>query len=225
MGSMESVCVALISRWVRRFFLATVLLLGIYMTRIKVSPNRVSAAHGNNATIVILFTMTFHSFSPSLTLHQSSEWSHIAVEISFVICLSCALGRAVHMLLACRTAHTVVTLFCPTQQKFRALPVTVLLFWLTFRPSFPNKNVKHWFEDVLVESSVGSTVKSWAVLGQIELLATLYCMFVSLPSLLQSIVTKLNFLSVFLHVQLVTCLQNTRVPIKYVLIIKINRLI
>lgn len=194
------------------------------MTRVKILPSGIIAAHGSNTTLVILFTMTFPCFSPSLTFYQFSKYSHVVVKIFVVICLTCALGRAVHMLLAGRTTHTVITLFCPTQQKLRAVPITVLLFWLTLSPSVPNKNLKCWFESLLNENSVGCTLKFWAVLGQIELLATLYCIFVSLPGLVQSIVTKLNFLSVLLHVQLVTCLHNSRVPIKYVVVIKINRL-
>lgn len=194
------------------------------MTRMIISPNRISPPHSSNSTMM-LFILTLYCFSPSVTIHHQSEWSWVAVRISFVGCLSCALGGTVHVLIACRAAHTVVKLFCPTQPQFRALPVTVLFLWLTFSPPFPNKNLKLWFEDMLLGSSVGSTLQSWTVLGQIKLLVTLCCVFVSLPSLLQSILTKFNFLSVLLHVQLVTCLQNSRVPIKYVLVIKINRLL
>lgn len=177
--------------------------------------------------MAMLFTMTLHCFSSSVNIHQPSEWSRIAVSISFAICLSCALGRAIHVFIVCRAAHTVMKLFCfmTDNQQVRALLVTVLFIWLTFSPPFPDKTVKHWFEDVLVEGNMGSTLRSYAVLGQIELLATLYCAFVSLPSLLQSILTKLNFFSVLLNVQVVTCLQNSRVPTKYVLVIRINSLI
>ncbi|XP_023287283.1 uncharacterized protein LOC111673679 [Seriola lalandi dorsalis] len=212
-------------RWAGRFFLAAVLLLGIYMTRIKISQHNVRPAHDSNSTMVMLFTLTLQCFSPLLTVHQTSDWSNIAVGISCVVYLSCALGRTVHVLLACRAAHTVMKVFHPTYQQFRALPFTVLFLWLTFSPPLPNKNMEHWFEDILVEGSVGSSLRSWAVLGQIDLLAALYFLFVSLPALLQSILTKVNVLSVLLHVQMVTSLQNSRVPTKYVLVIKINRLI
>lgn len=213
------------SRWVARFFLAAVLLLGFYKTRIKISPNRVTPAHGSRSTMVMFFTMTLHCFSPSVTIHQPTdvrEWSRIAVGISFGVCFSCALGRTVHVLIACRAAHTVIKLFCTTQQRFRVLHVTALFIWLIFSPPFPNKNVKRWFEDMLVEESVGSTLRLWTVLGQVQLLATFYCVIVSLSSLLQSILTKLNFLSVL---NVVPSLQNPRIPTKYVLVIKINRLI
>lgn len=195
------------------------------MTRIKISPYRRHLAHGSNSTTVMLFTMTWRCFSPSVTVHQPSEWSRVAVGISFVVCHSRALGRTVHVFIACRVAYTFKKLFCPTQQQFRALPVTVLIIWLIFSPPFSNKNIKHQFEDLLIEGRVGLTLRSWAVLGQIGLLATLYCVFVSLSILLQSILTRLNIFRVLLRVQLVTSLQNPGVPTKYVLVIKINRLI
>lgn len=217
------------SRWVARFFLATALLLGIYMTRIKIPPNRVSPAHGSNSTMGMLFTVTLHCLSPSVTIHQPSEWSRIPVGMSFDVCLSLSLGRTVHMLIFFRAVYTVMNLFCTTQQQYRALPVTVLFIWLTFSPPLECrtylKNVKHWFEDILVEGRVGLTLRSCAALRQIELLATLYSVFTSLTTLLGSTLTKLSFLSVLLNVQLVTCLQNSRVSTKYVLVIKINRLI
>ncbi|XP_049926819.1 uncharacterized protein LOC126406539 [Epinephelus moara] len=222
-GRVETVCPADTRTWVAKYFLAAVLLLGIYITRKQISPNRVSPAHGSNSTMVILFTMTLRCFSPLVTIHQRSEWSRIASRISFVVCLSFALGRTVHVLVACRASHTVIKLFCPMQQQLRALHITVLFIWLTFISPISNKNIKQWFEDELAEGNVGSTQRSWAVLEQI--LPTLYCVLVSLPSLLQSMLTKLNLLSVLLHLQLVACLQNSRVPRKYILVIKINRVI
>lgn len=212
------------SRWVARCFLAAVLLHGIYMMRVKTLPNRVGPAHGSNSSIVVLFTMTWHCFSPSRSIHQPFEWSQIDVGMTFVFSLSCALGRTVHVLIACRTALSVMKLFCSTQLHCRALPVTVLFIWFILNPPFTNKNTRHWFEDILVDETMGLTPKSWAVLRQIELLAIFYCLFVSLPSMLQSILTKLNVLSVLLNVQLITYLQNSRVPTKYVLLIKINQL-
>lgn len=195
------------------------------MRRIKTPPHSIRPVRDINSTVMVLITLTLHCFSASVTIHQLSEWSCVAVGISCIVYLSCALSSTVSVLLACRAAHAVIKLFCLTQQQFRALPFTVLLLWLTLSPPFTNKDLKHWFEDMLVEGSVGSTLRSWAVFRQIEQLVTLHCVFVSLPSLLQCILSKRKFLSVLLYVQLVTCFQNSRVPTKYVLVIKINRLI
>lgn len=207
------------NRWVARYALAAVVLLGIYLARIQIIPNRVSPAHGSNSTMMMLFTVTFHCFVPSGNTSQPSD--RLAVRISLMVCLFCALEITVHVLIDCRAAHSVIRLFCPIQQQFRVLPVTVFIIWLTLSSPFPNMNIKHWSEDMLVEGSVGS----WAVLGQIELLTALYLVFLSLPSLLKSILTRLTFLSVLVHVQLVTCVHNSRVATKYELFIKITGLI
>ena len=198
------------SRWVGRFFLAAVLLLGTYIRRMKLSP---SAVNESNSTMATLLSLTLHSFP----IQQPSEWPSVTVGVSVAIYLSCALGRTVHVFLAYRA---VMKLLCPTQQQFGALPLTVLILWLTCGLRLLNKNVRHWMEDALVEGNGGSTLSSWALL---VLLAALYCMSVSLLSLLQFILMKVNFLSLLLHVQLVTCLQNARIPTKYVLVVKIRR--
>lgn len=209
-------------RCISGYFLGVVLLLGIYITRKKTRANRNTSAHGSNSTMEIFFTMVLRCFSRSLAIHQLTVW--VAVRMSFVLFLSWSGGRTVRGLIACRAARTVIKLLCRTQQQFRALPVTALLIWLTFSYSFPSKNRKDAVEDILV-AGVRSTLGPWSVSGRIELLAMLLCGFISLSSLLQSILNKLNVLSVLLHVQLVTCQQNSRVPIKYVLVININRFI
>lgn len=212
-----------VSSWVSRCVLAAVLLLGIYLRRVQISPNRVNPDHRSNSTMVVLFTMTWHSFPPPATLRQSSEWPQIAVGVHVVFFLSCIVGKTVHVLIICRASHRFMKLCCSTHQPFRALrPATVWFFWLIVRPPFLNRKVKHWFEDALVDDTVKSAPGFLTVLGQIELLAILYCVFVSFPTLLQSILIKLQFWSLLLNVQLITCLQVLR---KYAVFIKINRLI
>lgn len=211
------------SRWVARFFLAVVFLLGIYMTPAKISRNRLSPAHSRHSVLSMCFTITWHCFSTSVNIRQPSEW--IAVGNSFVLCVSCIFGRTLYVVIVCRTAQTVMKLFCNTQQQFKILPVTVFFIWLTLSLPFPKRNIGLCFEDTFDECTVRLTLRFWDVLGQIELLGTLYCVFVSFPSLLQSILAKINFLSVLLNVRLITCLQNSMVPTKYVLVIRITRLI
>ncbi|XP_035799571.1 uncharacterized protein LOC118469644 [Amphiprion ocellaris] len=219
-GRMKSVQPTDSSRWTGRCFLLAVLVLAVYTTRIKISSNRVSPVRDNNSTIVRLFAVTLSCFSPSLSIYQLSEFSIITVS------LCCTLGRTVHVLIACKAAHTVMKHFSPAQQQqFIALPVTALCLWMTLCGSFSNKNMNYFSTDVLAEDNVGSALRSWAVSGHVQLLVTLCCVFVSLPSLLQSILTKLNILNIVFHLQLVMCLQNSRIPTKYVLVIKISGLI
>ncbi|XP_047450865.1 uncharacterized protein LOC125013943 isoform X2 [Mugil cephalus] len=195
-------------RWVGRFCLAAVLLLSVY-TRL--------TRRDSDSSTGMLFTLTLRSFSPSVTVYRQSERSIIAV------CLSCALRRTVHVLIACRAAHTVMKRFRPRQQHFRILPVTVLFLWLTFCSPLGLESVKNVSRDGLVEY-VESTQRA-CVLAQTEVLAALCSMLVLLTTLLQSVLTKLNVLSVLFHVQLVTCLQDSVVPRKYILIVKISRFI
>lgn len=191
------------------------------MTRLKIS-NRAHSDHSSDSIMMMIFTMTCHFFSPSVTIHQPNGWPQIAVGFFFVVLLSCALGKTVHVLIVCSAPHTVMKMCCITHQRFRALPATVMCIWLISSLPFPDKNVKHCFEDIFDDDdSVGSALVSRAVLGQTELLIGLYCVFVSLPSLLQSILAK----SVLLNAQLIICPQNSQVPTKYVLFIKISWLI
>ncbi|XP_025753626.1 uncharacterized protein LOC106097071 isoform X2 [Oreochromis niloticus] len=194
------------SKWVGKIFQAALLLFAMHMTRIDMSSSRVSLHHNCN-------------FSPSVNMYQPSQWCII------LACLTSVVGRTVHVLIIFKAAHPVMKLSFSTHYRLNALLVTVLLIWLTFSIFFLNNNMKHMSKDLLIEGTDGSALRSWGVLRQIELLATLCCVLVSLSSLRQSILTKVSFLSILFHVQLVTCHQNSRIPTKYLLIVKINRLI
>nr|XP_043888603.1 uncharacterized protein LOC122773764 isoform X1 [Solea senegalensis] len=199
-------------------FLATVLLFGTYMKRMILSANSVPPGSDSNSTMMMLLIMTLHRFSPSVIIQQLCEWPYITVVISCALCLSYVLIRTANVSLACKVAWKMMKVLCLLQQRLWTLSFTVMFVWFTCSLLFLNKNMKLWIED----KDVGSTLRYRALL---ELLVTLYCMFILLPSLLQFILMKLNFLSVHLHVQLVTCLQNSRVPTKYVLVMKIHRFI
>lgn len=179
------------SRWVGRTFQAALLLFAVYMTNIKISSNRVSLHHNCN-------------YLPSFTIYQLSKWCAVTV------CLTCVVGRTVHVLIIFRAAHTVMKWIFPAQHRLRALAVAVLLIWLNLSALFLNNSLKHLPEELL-------TGGLWGVLRQVVLL--------SYPTILQSILTKMNFLNVLFYVQLVTCQQNSRIPTKYVFIVKLNRLI
>lgn len=143
---LESWLPTVTSIWAGRFFLAAVLLVGLHVKRMKVSRiSRVCPPHGSNSTVKMFFTLTLSCFSPSMTTHQSSEWSWI----SCVACLSCTQGRTVHVLITCRAARTVVKLFCATQ-RFRPLSFAVLLLCLIVGPPFANKSVTDWFGTILL---------------------------------------------------------------------------
>nr|XP_043876097.1 uncharacterized protein LOC122765760 [Solea senegalensis] len=197
------------SRWkVEAGLLATVLLFGTYMKRMTPSANSAAPVSDSNSTMMMLLIMTLHRLSPPVI-----QQPYITVVISSAVCLSYALIRAANVSLACKVACKMMKGLCLLRQRLWSLPFTFMLLWFPCRLLFLDK---------IEDNDFGSTLRYWALL---ELLVTLYCMSILLPSLLQFILMKLDFLSVHLHVQLVTCLQNSRVPTKYVLVMKIHRFI
>ena len=198
------------SRCVGGFFLAAVLLLAIYTRRFKILSNRVHLTYENNTIMVMFFNLTLHHFVPSVTI-LPSKWSVIASYIFYYP------GRTVQVIIACRVMYSVMTILNPMEQP---TPITPLFILLTF--SGP-QILKHWFTGIHVARSMGLILRFWAATGQIELLATLFCVSVSHQLLLLSILITLNCLIVLCNLKLVTYLQSSRTPTKYVLVIRMIR--
>lgn len=209
------------SRRVAGYFLASVLLLGVYVTGRKSLANGIPLGHGNSSSAVVFFTVNLRSSSPLVPVLVPSEWARTAVRISFAASLSCVLGKSLHV-----TAIVAMKLYCSTHQRARLLSITTVFIWLVLKPLFYNKNVKVQFEEFLIGSyALESSEGSWTLFGQMEPLAILYYASMSVVRLLQSSLTKLNGLHIHLNVQLMTFLGNTQVHTKYVLLIKFIMLI
>lgn len=207
------------NRGVARCFLAAVLLLRIYVTRHKPLLNGIRHHHSNNSSAVMVFTMNWHIFSPSVSLLVSSEWARTVVRITFATSLSCDLGKSVHMSIVLRTAGVVFKLYSSTPQRVRLLSVTAVFIWLVLKPLFYSKNAKLQFDEFLIGSYIQKPPEgSWTLSGQMEPLAILYYISISILRLLQSCLTKLNVLNIQLNVQL--SLLTTQAHINYVLYVK-----
>lgn len=124
----ESIRPTDISTWVATCFAAAVLLLGVYLQRVKITPVRVSPHHGSYPSMVVMFTLTWNRFSPSVTVHRPPAGLRIAVGISVVVVLSRALGKTAQVLIVFRTSHTVMKLYCSTHQRFRTVTVLFIRF-------------------------------------------------------------------------------------------------
>ncbi|XP_034160949.1 uncharacterized protein LOC117597529 [Pangasianodon hypophthalmus] len=142
-------------------------------------PTNHRASH-SKLRLMLLFTVSWCSFSSlPVTVQQSGcscKVHHKVFGISFVLCISCDLGKTKLELMAFRATFpgNIMKWFGTPQQRLSVFAFIIYqdhisLLWLMVNSSSFNKNMKSQKEKIIIQRSLGSVIQILCILGQLGL--------------------------------------------------------
>uniref|UniRef100_A0A8C4RSU6 Olfactory receptor C family, j1 n=1 Tax=Erpetoichthys calabaricus TaxID=27687 RepID=A0A8C4RSU6_ERPCA len=145
--------------------LGTCFTMAVTMVFLSYRDTPIVRANNSELSFLLLFSLSL-CFLCSLTfIGQPSHWScmlrHMVFGITFVLCISCVLGKTI----------VVQQRFCVFILTF--IQILICALWIILSPPFPSKNTEHYKDRIILECSLGSTITFCAVLGYIGLLSTM----------------------------------------------------
>ncbi|XP_059842329.1 extracellular calcium-sensing receptor-like [Hypanus sabinus] len=171
------------------FILVTLALVGVFFTLFiaaifyRYRKTAMVKANNSELSFLLLFALLL-CFVCSLTfIGKPSGYScmlrRTTFGILFVLCISCILGKTILVVIAFKANQPnsrVMNWFGPVQQRVGVFLLTfmqglVCIVWISLSPPYPQKNMSHYRDIIILECNVGSVTAFYIVSVYIALLS------------------------------------------------------